>query len=133
MAAPICTTTSITTGIACFKNFESEQRKSILIYFNTLELNAIGGTNYIEELGSGGELMDDATCYIPLEIETCPPAPEYLLLAYNNAVNAGASPVSTSVLLAAAIACNKNFTPAQHDAQMFLLACQLGTHKAYPQ
>jgi hypothetical protein len=34
---------------------------------------------------------------------------------------------------AAAIACNKNYSPAQHAAQLLLLQCQLGTHKAYPQ
>ncbi len=133
MAAPVCTVASFTTGIACFKNFALEDRKSILIYLNAIELAAIGGTNYNAQLGSGGTLMTAATCYLNLNLLTCPPALEYLVIAYNNAVNAGGAPVSTSTALASAIACNKNFTPGQHDAQLLYLACQLGSHKAYPQ
>lgn len=125
---PVCTADSIITGQACFKPFASEELKSILIYLNAVELQAIGGTNYLEELGSGGNLMDDAACFIKLNIETYIPPLEYLVIAFNNAVNAGGEPVSSRTALAAVIACNKNFTPGQKDAQLLWLTCQLGSH-----
>jgi hypothetical protein len=125
---PECSVDSILTAQACFKNFNSEERKSLLIVFNAFELAAAGGTDYTEQLGSGGTLMDDATCYLNLDLETCPPPLPYLVFAYNNAVAAGATPPSTTVAQATAIECNKNFTPAQKDAQLAWLACQLGSH-----
>src|SRR3990172_5543582 len=110
MAAPVCTADSFITGKACFIPFAgSEDLKSILIYLNAVELAAIGGTDYTAELGSGGALMDDATCYLKLNLQTCQPPLEYLVIAYNNAANAGGSPVSSRTALAAVIACNKNF------------------------
>jgi len=125
---PTCTVDSILTAQACFKNFNSEERKSLMIYFSALELAAVGGTDYTEELGSGGNLMDDSTCYLNLDLETCPPPLPYLVFAFNNAVTAGADPADTVAGQATAIECNKNFTPAQKDAQLAWLTCQLGSH-----
>jgi len=130
---PVCTNDSIFTGQACFIPFAgSEDLKSILIYLNAVELAAVGGTNYLDELGSGGALMDDATCFLNLDLQTCLPPIPYLVIAYNNALNAGGAPVSSRTDLAAVIACNKNFTPGQHDAQLLWLACQLGYHTGLP-
>lgn len=131
MAAPTCSVSSFTTSGACYKNFSLEDRKSILIYFNSLELAAIGGTSYT--LGGGGTLMPAATCYLNLLVESQTPPIPYLVMAYNNAVNAGAAPATPGSGLEAAIACNSDFSPAQKAAQLILLTCQLGSHKAYPQ
>jgi len=126
---PECTIDTFFTGQACFIPFAgSEDLKSILIYLSAVELAAVGGTDYTEELGSGGDLMADATCFLNLDLQTCLPPIPYLVVAYNNAVAAGGSPVSSRTELATAIACNKNFTPGQHDAQLLWLTCQLGSH-----
>jgi hypothetical protein len=126
---PECTNDTIFTGQACFVPFAgTDDLKSILIYLNAVELAAIGGTNYLEGLGSGGTLMADATCLLNLDLQTCLPPIPYLVIAYNNAVAAGGSPVSSRTELAEVIACNKNFTPGQKDAQLLWLTCQLGHH-----
>lgn len=133
MANPVCTVNGFITSAACFKNFSSEQRKSLLIYFSVLELAAIGGTNYSAQMGSGGTLFSSSVCYENLLIEKYVPPLPYLVIAFNNAVNAGAAPATTVTLLAEAIKCLSNHTPAQKDAMLLLLACQLGSHKVYPQ
>ena len=131
MSAPVCTVDNFATAITCYKNFTLEQRKAILIYFNSLELAAIGGTSYT--LGSEGTLQEAAKCYKNLNLQSPHPDLEYLVIAYNNAVNAGATPASTPETLAEAIACNRLFSPADHAAQQLLLTCQLGYHADYPQ
>ena len=133
MAAPVCTVANFATAIACYKNFNAEERKSILIYFNAVELAAIGGTNYVAQLGPTGQLQADSVCYKNLFLQSPDPDLEYLVIAYNNAVNAGGSPASTPDTIATAISCNKNFSPNDKAAQLLNLTCQLGCHKAYPQ
>ena len=133
MAVPVCTVSSLVEAAACYKNFNSEERKSLLIYFNVLELAAIGGTNYSAQLGGGGTLQDAALCYRHLDNPTCPPSAFKLVLAYNNALSAGAVPATTNDLLAAAIACNVDFSMADKAAQLLFLECSLGTHMDYPQ
>lgn len=130
---PVCTRAELSEAAACFKNFSASERMSILIYFNALELAAIGGTNYSSQLGSGDLLDLDSVCFMALENPAQVPPLPYLVIAYNNAVNAGASPASNNTTLALAIKCNKNFTMDHKAAQQLLLTCQLGEHKAYPQ
>lgn len=132
MATPTCTVESLTTAAACYKNFNSADRSSILIYFKALELAANGGTNYSAQLGQGGQLMDDAKCYRNLNNPMCPPNAFQLVLAYNQAVAAGAAPASTPDTIAAAIACNSLFTIEDKSAQRLLLECALGTHRNPP-
>ena len=134
MATPVCTVASLTTGAACYKKFGAEERKSILIYLNVLELAAIGGTNYSAQLGGGGTLITAAMCYRHLDNPTCPPSAFKLVLAYNNAINATASPVSNTDVAAigTAIACVNDFSPADKAAILLFLECSLGRH-ANPQ
>jgi hypothetical protein len=103
-----------------------------MIYFNVLELAAIGGANYSAQIGAGGTLQDDSECYRHLDNPTCPPSAYRLIIARNNAVNAGASPAATNDLLAEAIACNVDFSMADKAAQLLFLECSLGRH-ANPQ
>jgi hypothetical protein len=135
MANPTCTVAQFTSSAIapCLKKFDRTERLSLLIYFNALELAAIGGTNYNAQLGHAGTLMTSAECYkqeLSKQNPVVIPSIPYLVIAYNNAINAGAS-VATD--LTAAIACNKDFTLQQKAAQALLLACSLGSHKAYPQ
>lgn len=132
MANPTCTRATFVSGSPCYKNFNFQERASILIYYNSLELAALGGTSYT--LGSGGTLEAAAQCLVNLAANPfVSPSVYYLLVAYNNAVSAGAVPASTQSALATAIACNKLFSSADLAAQMLHLACSLGRHAAFPQ
>ena len=138
MANPTCTVAQFTSSAIapCLKNFNRSERLSLLIYFNALELAAIGGTNYNAQLGHAGTLMTAAECYkqdLSKQNPVVIPSVPYLVIAFNNATNAGGAPASTPATLAAAIACNKDFTLQQKAAQALLLACSLGSHKSYPQ
>jgi len=138
MAAPICTPAQLYSSsiAACLANFDRSERLSCLIYFNALELAAIGGTNYNAQLGHAGTLMIAAECNKQQLAKLNPvviPSIPYLVIAFNNATNAGGAPASTPATISAAIACNKDFTLQQKAAQLLLLACSLGSHKAYPQ
>jgi len=136
MANPVCTVASLTAAAACFATLPSNQRYAAKVFYNSRELQALGGTDYTLQLGSGGQLEADAVCYMNLPLlEAQVPTAYDLVIALNNAVNVGAFLAfpPTSDLFNAAIACNKNFSPAQHAAQLLLLQCLLGSHKAYPQ
>jgi len=138
MANPTCTPALLINSAiaACFENFDRSERLSLLVYLNALELAAIGGTNYNAQLGHSGTLMIAAECYKQQLSKKNPvvvPSIPYLVIAFNAATNAGGAPASTPATLAAAIACNKDFTLQQKAAQALLLACSLGSHKSYPQ
>jgi len=134
LANPTCSVDSLIAGAACFKIYGTSERQSIQIYYNAAELAANGGTNYNAQLGSGGTLEAAATCYKNLTREWCPPNEYDLVLAYNNAVSAGASVgAAGSDTLEIAIQCNKNFQPADKAAQILYLTCLLGRHSDYPQ
>jgi len=129
MATPVCTVSSFIAGTPCYQNFNSHQRASIWIYYAAAELEAIGGTDYRDELGSGGQLESDSTCFKNLPGNPfVSPSIYYLLIGLNNAVAAGASVADTNSDLASAIACNQNFPEADLAAQMLLLTCLLGAH-----
>ena len=124
---PTCTRDSFAANSACYRNFSFQMRASIQIYYNSLELAAVGGTSYT--LGSGGTLEAAARCLTGLTGNPfVAPSVYYLEIHYNNAVAAGASPASTPATLATAIACNANFSEADLAAQMLHLTCSLGKH-----
>jgi len=133
MANPVCTVASLSSGAVCYKNYEMSERFAIMVYYMAAELAANGGTSYT--IGSGGTLEDASVCYKNLTYqEYCVPSVYMLLIAYNNAVSAGASVAAGgSEELATAIQCNKNFPPGDHAAQILFLTCALGRHADYPQ
>ena len=133
MANPTCSTANFQTQGACLKNFSREERKALLIYFNVLELAAIGGTNYTAQLGHAGTLATDSECFRLVNNPTQAPSIPYLVIAQAAATNAGGNPATTPTALATAILCLVDFTPAQKAAMMLYLACSLGSHKSYPQ
>jgi len=138
MANPTCTLAQLTaSSIApCLKRFGRTERLSLMVYFNAIELAAIGGTNYTAGLGHAGSLMAATECInqdLSISNPTQIPSLPFLVIAYNNAVNAGGAPASTPATLADAISCNNDFTMAHKWAQITLLTCSLGSHKAYPQ
>lgn len=131
MANPTCTKATLITGATCYFNFSAHDRAAIKIYFDALQLAAIGGTSYT--LVSGGTLEAASICYRDFANPFQPPSPYQLAIAYNNAVSAGAAPASTKDTIAAAIACLKNFPYADLAAMQLQLYCALGRAKAYPQ
>lgn len=135
MANPTCTPDALVTGAKCFKNFDASSRLSLLILFRVLELASIGGTNYNGQMGNNGTLENDSKCYKNLAMDnpTLSPSIYELAIASAAATTAGAAVPSTTTALAAAIACNKNFSLAEKGAQLLNLLCKLGVHKAYPQ
>lgn len=129
---PVCTREELSEAAACFKNFNLSDRASLLIYFNALELAALDGTDYTDELGSGGQLDLDAVCFMALENPAHVPSLPFLVISANNATNAGATVPTDTAELATAIQCNKNFTMDHKAAQQLLLACELGYHTGLP-
>lgn len=126
-----CTRATFTDDVACLKNFDLHQRKALLVYFGVLELAALGGTDYTAELASGGDLALDSACNATLDPDQKELA--HLLVAQNNASDAGATVPATNAALADAIACLQNQPEGMLDAMWLLVECQLGRHAAYPQ
>ncbi len=126
-----CTRTTFVTDSACLGNFDAHERKALMVYFNVLELAALGGTDYTAQLGGTGTLAEAAACNLTLD----PHQQELALLLINqgNADDAGATLPTTQVLLAEAIACLKNQPPAMLDAMYLTVQCLLGRHAEMPQ
>lgn len=95
------------------------------------ELNALGGTNYLDQLGPAGTLNTAATAYKTMGLEQREIAK--LVILADNADSAGATPPSTKDAMATAIVCLKNFTVDDLDRMELLLMCLLGRHAAMPQ
>lgn len=126
-----CTRATFTDNTACLKNFNSNERMALMIYFNVLELAALGGHDYIDELGPDGTLATDSDCDATLT----PEQRELALLYINqgNATDAGATVPDNNTDLATAIACLKNQPPAMLSAMLLNVQCLLGRHAAFPQ
>lgn len=126
-----CTRATFTDDVACLNNFTANQRKALLIYFNVLELAALGGEDYTAELGPSGTLATDSVCNATLDPHQRELA--NLMVNQNNASDAGATVPATTDGLATAIACLENQPAAMLDAMLLNVQCQLGRHAAYPQ
>ena len=126
-----CTRATFTDDVGCFQNFDSHQRKSLLIYYGVLELAALGGEDYTAQLGPDGSLATDSACNLTLDSYQQELAA--LLIAQNNASDSGATVPADKDEMAAAIACLKNQPPAMLDAMWLTVLCALGRHAAYPQ
>ena len=129
MANPVCTRASLIDGGKCFANLNESQQKAARIYFMALELAAIGGTTYT--LTPQGTLAAAAKQYLRFMPNNF--ANSQLVIDYNNAVSAGASPASTQATLQTAIKCIEIQGPLMMECMILELLCELGRHKAYPQ
>ena len=101
-----------------------------MIYFNVIELAALGGTNYTAELGPSGTLVAAAACNDTLDPDQKELA--LLLINYNNAQDAG-SPATTPVAWSEAIKCLQNQPEGMLDSMLLHVQCLLGRHAAWPQ
>lgn len=128
MATPTCTVASFQTAGACYTNMNPTQRMAAILYFNSLELAANGGTSYT--LGVNGTLLAAAKDYNTMTEDQISVA--NVVIAYNNAVSAGAAPASTIQGLQEAIKCIELFGPRMMEQMKLVLECQLGKHAAPP-
>lgn len=127
---PTCTRATLISGAACFREpvlslHEQQTRK---VYFDLLQLAAIGGTDYSAAIATLAVDANTLTCgFQPSDFDG-----SAMVIKYNNAVSAGAS-VPTGQSLAAAVKCLKNYSAFQLKQMQTLLDCQLGRAKSYPQ
>lgn len=128
MATPTCTEASFETGGACFQNMNQSQRMAAILYFNSLELAANGGTSYT--LGVNGTLLNAAKDYNRMSEDQIQVA--MVTIAYNNAVSAGGVPASAIQALQEQIKCIELFGPRMMQQMKLVLECQLGKHAAPP-
>lgn len=132
MANPICTKDSLIAAAKCYFDFSAHDRAALKIYFDSLQLAAIGGSSYDLD-DSSRSLSLASICLRDFQLPFCPPSPYHVAVAYSNAVAAGAVPASTPDTMATAIACLKLFPDADLAAMQLQLYCELGESKAYPQ
>lgn len=129
MANPVCTTASLIT--ACFKcPLQEKQRMAFKIWFMVNELAALGGTDYTAALGT--TLLDDANDLIS-QMTRDDRAVAELSIAFNNAVEAGATLSSDVDTLMGEARLLMDASPDTLQQMYLLLLCKLGVHKDYPQ
>lgn len=131
MANPTCTRATLISGMSCLSgNLLSPHDKLVRrVYFDLLQLAAIGGTDYSADIPGMNVDANSLTCgFQPDNWSSAE-----LVIASNNATAAGASVPSTKDTLATAVRCLDNYTDEQLKAMQLLLYCKLGRGKAYPQ
>jgi hypothetical protein len=128
----VCDTDNYVTAGACFKAMTSHQRQALMVYLKVAELAALGGTNYLAEMGNSGSL---ATAARNVRGKLNPFQREIArLVIQQDASNSAGAATSTDInALETAISCLKDFDRNTLDAMDVLLTCQLGRHAAYPQ
>jgi len=131
MANPTCSRSNLMAGKACLGGplLSNHQMKARLVYLKSLELAAIGGTNYTTDIEAFNRAANSLTCgFQPADFDAA-----YITIASNNATAAGASVPATKSAMAAAVACYEDFTDFQLKQMDVLLTCALGFGKTYPQ
>lgn len=134
MARPtetVCLRSNFATANPCYKVLTPHERRALAVYFMVQELAALGGTDYLAELGPDGTLNTAATAYKTMNLVERQVA--RLVILADNVDSAGATPPATKVQMADAIKCLKNFTVDDLDRMELLLMCLLGRHAAMPQ
>ncbi len=130
MANPTCTKAGLSASCLRVPNsINKKQQKALLLRAKTLELAAIGGTDYI---GRDALLLSDAatlTCGMRKpDLDAA-----MLQIAYNSAASAGAVVPTTLQAKLAQVVCLLDATEDQLDEALVNVQCKLGRAKAYPQ
>ncbi len=131
MANPTCTRATLISGGACFNKtvFSSQQQAALRVYFDLLQLAANGGTDYSAAIATLNLDATNLACGMqPDNFDT-----SELVIAYNNAVSAGATVPTARADLGAAIKCLENYDSFQLKQMQLLLYCKLGRGADYPQ
>lgn len=141
MSNPVCTLGALNNS--CFTDdvVDPHIRKAMLIYYNAFELNALGGTNYLNNLtgSAAGGLVGDTNAFADFKVgrdrigERVIGTFEIATAFRNaNAASGGTAP-SVGLALMQNIACLRNVNESMMDRMILFLTCNLGVHKTYPQ
>lgn len=125
----VCTIDNFASAGACYKRFNLHDRAAIRVYLKSLELAALGGTDYTAELGPSGALNLATAAYNTMTADQREIA--YLVILEDNAVSAGSAGDTQDI--EDEIACLKNFGVDKLAQMELLLDCLLGRHAAMPQ
>lgn len=120
---PTCTRADLIADRACFSGTRLSEHDQLVrrVYFDLLQLAAIGGTDYSDDISGLNVDANTLSCgFQPDDF-----AASELVIASNNATAAGAT-VPDDIDLAAAVNCLKNYTDFQLKQMKLLLYCQLG-------
>jgi len=131
MANPTCTRDGLVSSKACFSGTRLSKRQKLArrVYFDLLQLAAIGGTNYLEAISTLNTDANSLSCgFKPDDFDGAE-----LAIAQNNASSAGAFLPTTDTALAAAVKCLEDYSDHQLKQMQLLLYCKLGIGKSYPQ
>lgn len=129
VAFPVCTSAALIAGGTCYRtsSINIVQQKALLIYFKLLELAAIDGTDYSDDLD---QLLIDSACPLidPWDPDVIRAANVGIALA--NATEAGARPPDNIQDQIAAIKClqHVNGGLAKLEQIDMFMNCLLGTH-----
>lgn len=131
MANPTCTRASLIAASACYNGtrLSAHDQLARRVYFDMLQLQAIGGTDYRSAIATLATAANTLSCgFQPDNFDAAE-----LVIAGNNATAAGATLPATQSALAEAVKCLENYSDFQLEQMKLLLYCQLGRGKAYPQ
>lgn len=140
MANPTCTKAAL--NLACFSNYNLDllNRKALMVYFKAVELNAIGGTNYLNGLisGASGGLIGDTTGFLDEKASKDLIGRRQIGLfelatAQATALAASGQSAASIATLMQNVRCLRNVNESMLDSMILFLDCQLGVHKTYPQ
>lgn len=131
MPDPICTYQTLVEANPCLSGevFTERDQKYLQVYFNVLELAALGGFDYSAVLDS--TLINDAV-QLADTMNLSHRRTATLAIHRNNAINAGATVPTDPDELKDAIKCMENYN-LDPNALILLLLCRLGSHAAFPQ
>lgn len=130
MANPTCTEDSLVESNPCLSGnvFSPRDQMFVQVWFNILELQALGGTDYRSVVAS--TLIADANCLAD-NFDLSQYRTATLAVHRNNAVNAGATVPTDPNVLKDAIKCFEDYPDPKN--LILLLLCKLGSHKSFPQ
>ena len=141
MANPTVTPAALCNN--CFQGtvIDNFRRKCLLVYLLAVELNANGGTNYLNTLTSGtsGGLIGDAVQGVQQYNQDLIPAERNvglyeLGIQFNNAIYSGGISAGVDInTLMQRIKCLINVNERTLDLCIVWLSGNLGPHKSYPQ
>ena len=133
---PTCTVASLVEAFPCFQfpTTNDHKKMALLVYFNVLELAALGGTDYRETLTT--TLVTASNIFQNLTndqlgvgiVGTAFPGVATLAINFNNATSAGATPSTNIQTLATATVGLNALTDRQLSQAYLLLQCKLGRH-----
>lgn len=121
---PTCTRATLISGAACLNGqvLSAQDKLARRVWFDLKQLAAIGGTNYASQIAQLNIDANDLTCGMSLDdLDSAE-----LVIAYNNAVAAGASVNTAKNSLAADVKCLENYPPHVLRRMILALYCKLG-------